>query len=433
MHIKNFDPFDFKKKIINGVPVYYKDLPSVPVVQVRIVFNSGAFFDLKGKEGTAHFLEHTICQGSERFGGKKGLKEWSLKNALNSFNAMTSFYTTHYELKCLPENFENIMSDLKDIIFNTSFKEEAFELEKKVILQEAWRRFENEKFKDFCLEGVKNLGHNTIKERFYSPLGWPDTILKITLDDIKDFYKNNYVKENIFIIIDGNIEYKDLYIIEKFLENIPENENFIDYRSKLEKDWNLGGMIMPLKNRVIKDAEDIGLVREQAEYDISLSTDNIKLETDRGTSILFSRFLQNILMDKYRYDNGLCYSISSNSYFSMYDYNIGFNLKLDQKNIDLVEIELEKTFKEILEDKYLQRFEDIKKVSIEQIESVEDNSYNITNSILNQLRSFNKIFTRSETLNSIKEVNYSDIKTFLNKILNVKDYIYTEIILPSKK
>jgi hypothetical protein len=27
MHIKNFDPYDFTKKEINGVPVYYKNLP----------------------------------------------------------------------------------------------------------------------------------------------------------------------------------------------------------------------------------------------------------------------------------------------------------------------------------------------------------------------------------------------------------------------
>lgn len=433
MHIKNFDPFDFKKKEINGVPVYYKNIPWTPCIHVRVVFNSGAFSDPVKKEGVAHFLEHTICQGPERFGGKKGLKEWSLKNVLNSFNAMTNFYTTHYEFKCLPTKFEKVISDLKDIIFNSSFKEDAFELEKKVIIQEAWRRYENEKLKKFLKESVHNLGHGTIKERFYTALGWPETIEKITMEDLKNFYKENYVKENMFIILAGNIESKNFQTLKKFLHKIPENKKFIFNKNKLEKSFNLSKVVKPLQNKVIKNSEELGLVREQAEYEISLATNKIKLEKNWGTSKVFARFLQNLLIDKYRYDNGLCYNINTSSYFSKYDYNIGFNLKLDEKNISIVENELENTFKEILSDKYLKRFEDIKQALIDQIESDEDNSYIVVSSVLNQLRAFDKIFTVSQTLQAVKKVTYSDIKIFLKTLLKDREYIYTEIILPSKK
>lgn len=433
MHIKNFDPFDFNKKEISGVPVYYKNLPWSPCIHLRVVFDSGAFFDPAEKEGVAHFLEHTICQGSERFGGKKGLKEWSLKNVLNSFNAMTSYYTTHYEFKCLPEKFENVVLDLKDIIFNPTFKEDAFELEKKIILQEAWGRFTNEKFINFCRDSNKNLYANTVQERFHSPLGWPETIEKIILEDLKEFYKINYVKQNIYIIVAGNIEEKDLDIFKEFLRDIPENKEFEFIKKSVEQTWNLSKVVKPLENRVIKNADEIGLVREQAEYDISLSTNEIKLEEHKGINIIFYRFLQNLLMDKYRYDNGLCYGISGNSYFSRYNYNLSLNLKIDQKNIGIVEKELENTFTEILEDKYVQRFEDIKQTSIEQIKSEEDNSYMVVNSILNQIKTFSKFFTREQTLENVKRVTYSDIKEFLNILLKNRDYIYTEIILPSIK
>lgn len=55
MNENNFDIFDFSKKEINGVPIYYKNLPTAPCVNIRVVFNTGAFDDPVGKEGLSHF------------------------------------------------------------------------------------------------------------------------------------------------------------------------------------------------------------------------------------------------------------------------------------------------------------------------------------------------------------------------------------------
>ena len=46
-----FDPYDFKKKEIEGVPIFYKNLPWAPCINIYIVFNTGSFNDPVGKEG----------------------------------------------------------------------------------------------------------------------------------------------------------------------------------------------------------------------------------------------------------------------------------------------------------------------------------------------------------------------------------------------
>jgi predicted Zn-dependent peptidase len=56
MNTKIFDPYDFSKKEINGVQIYYKNLPWAPCIHVRVVFNTSAFDDPVGKEGLSHFL-----------------------------------------------------------------------------------------------------------------------------------------------------------------------------------------------------------------------------------------------------------------------------------------------------------------------------------------------------------------------------------------
>ncbi len=107
MHIKDFDPFDFNKKEISNVPIYYKHLPWSPCIHIRIVFNSGAFSDPIGKEGVAHFLEHMFFKGSKKFPNEKIINDWSLKNTINSFNASTNLDYTYFSLRCLPEKFRS--------------------------------------------------------------------------------------------------------------------------------------------------------------------------------------------------------------------------------------------------------------------------------------------------------------------------------------
>ena len=96
----------------------------------------------------------------------------------------------------LPEKYKETLNGVKDMIFNSYLRKEDLETERKIITQEAWNRFQNEKYLNYIKELNKNIYRGSIRERFFSSLGWPETISKISQKDVKDF---------IILIMEGKI------------------------------------------------------------------------------------------------------------------------------------------------------------------------------------------------------------------------------------
>ncbi len=423
MHIKDFDPYDFSKKTIDGVDVYYKNLPWAPCINIRIVFNSGAFDDPIGKEGLSHFVEHLIHDGSPLLPDKKAIREWSKINALNMHNAWTSFYNTTYWLKCLPEKYNEVLRGMKDMIFSSHLRAEDVEHERKVITQEAWGRFLNDKFLLYAKELMDNLFHGHAHSRFYSPLGWPETIAKISQEDIKSWHKNHYGTGNFFIVLTGAVEESHIEALRDFLKGIP----------RVKKEHRNDGITSkPKNNRFIKSADEIGEVKEQVEISISRIAEKIPYTREEVKNLL-SRLISDLLHERLRIEHSLCYNVNAgientNAYSSAF-----ITVKTDEKNIKLVEQEYQNILKEIKSEKYNGRFDLIKKVYSEQVKSREILSADIADITLREISRFDgHIVTQKEQLEAIEKVTYDDIVKFTKWAFD-PEYTYTEIILPSKK
>ena len=423
MHIKNFDPYDFSKKEIDGVPVYYKNLPWAPCIHVRIVFNTGAFDDPVDKEGLSHFFEHIIFDGSPILPDKKAIREWKKINTLNSWNAWTSFYNTVYLLKCVPEKFETILTGMKDMIFHSFFRAEDIEHERKVIIQEAWNKLQNEKFLNYSKEMVENLFHGHEHARFASPLGWPETISKISREDIVSWHEKHYGIGNFFIVLAGNVEEKHLKLLKNFIKDLPK------VVSKEKKKIELG---KPKEIKLIKTADEIGEIKEQVEISMIRVSENFKPEIVEIASV-FSRLLSDILNERFRIEKSLCYSVSAGGWTNKTYSQISMNVKTEEKNIAIVEEEFKNVLDEIKNGKFKDRFEVVKNVFIEQTKSNERLSSDIADDTLREISKFDgHIITLNEQLDEIKKVTYEDIVKFANWAFD-PEYTHTEIILPSKK
>ncbi len=300
MNIKNFDPYDFFKKEINGVPVYYKNLPWAPCIHIRVVFNTGAFDDPNGKEGLSHFLEHVLLKGCPSMPNKKAVKEWSKINALNTLNAFTNFDSTWYTLKCLPEKYDFVLAGLKDMIFHSYLKEEDVEEERKVIIQEAWGRFLNEKYLKYIKEFINIAFKGNQLSRFNTALGWPDTIDHISHEDVVSWHKNNYGIGNFFIVLTGAVEEQHTEKIESFLKDLPK----VDL-----KDEVFGEINIPSQNKIIKNAGEIGEVKEQVEISIYRSLKQMPYKSSEICH-LFNKLISDLLNEKLRTEHSLCYGVS---------------------------------------------------------------------------------------------------------------------------
>lgn len=421
MNSKNFDPYLVEKIDINGIPVYYKELSWAPCVHIEMAFDVGAFNDPVGQEGIAHFLEHLVGNGSPKLPDKKAVEEFNRMYMLKSHNAYTSQYMTSYVGKCLPENFELVTEAMLDLTFNPFLRPEDTEHERKVITQEAWQRYKNEKYLNYVKRISSIIFPKHQGSRISSALGWPETITTITNENLKDFHKKKYVKENFSVFIVGALNREMLKTLESLLKNTPSGDkSTVDY----------GFMDKPAENRVVVHSDEIGDPTEQLEYTIERFLP--KVEKNTRVASQTRALLYDILFERLRTDLSLCYGVRVGIY-STKDYSSGsIGVQTSEDKLELVETEIWKIIKEITDGKWEERFNIIHKTHIEQIRARERTSDMILGYTVREQMYNNKITTLENTLKEEENVTYKDVCELIEKFF-VADQVFTEIILPAKK
>lgn len=418
---KQFDPYDFSKRVVDGVPVYYKKFPNAPCVHVRVCFNVGCLNDPKDLAGISHFLEHMIFDGCPSIKTKKDVVEWSKKYTLDSWNAWTWFTNTNYHLRCLPENLDKALVGMKDMIFNPYLRAEDVEHERKVITEEAWGVYKNEKYLKYHKEVLDNFAHGTAQAKTSNPLGWPKTIKKISQHDLKEWHTKNYGKGNFFMVVSGNINDNIFKKVERFVADIP--------KSKQEK-LNFGALKKPKKNIITKNSSDIGDPREQAEITIERSMytkDSLSEEVQNITASL----LHDILFERLRTEKALCYGVRAGSHIQKNLTGWHINVMTKEENVEIVKKEIWKAIDNITAGKEKNRFDDLKRVGLDRLKSKEEVTNEVSDYVLACIWRFNKVTSKKSKLKEKTKISYKDVVSCLKETFK-KEWVVTETILPKK-
>ena len=88
----------------------------------------GCSLDPKPLYGTAHFLEHMLFQGTEKYPSENEYSEFMSKNG-GSNNAYTSLTNTNYHFNCSNEAFEEGLDRMAQFFICPSFSESSAERE----------------------------------------------------------------------------------------------------------------------------------------------------------------------------------------------------------------------------------------------------------------------------------------------------------------
>lgn len=417
-----FDPYDFSQTEVNNIPVYYKKLPWAPCVHIYISFNIGAFQDPVGKEGLSHFLEHMIFDGSPSLPDRKAVRTWSKTEALGSWNGYTSHNNTAYHLRCLPEKFNDVLNLMKEQIFYPLLRDEDVEHERKVITQEAWGRYQNEKLLNYIKEYSAQVFPGHSLSRVSSALGWPDTVAAISADDIRNWHKEKYHTGNMTIIVNGNLDDSLIDTLKNTFNNLP---------TATKKESISESIPLPLIKEIIKTGDEIGVVKEQVEISISAYKNKPLTPSEHERS--FSNLLRDVLYEKMRQEESLCYGVSVSTHRSVNDLSFGIDVKTSVEHIDIVKKITHTEIENILNtDIYKDRFTEIQKTTLEQIRAEEHDSEDIISNATHQLTSNKVIKTMTQNITNREAMNFEDMQK-AGTYLYDKDYLVTEIILPSKK
>ena len=154
--------------------------------------------------GVSHFLEHMTFKGTPRRDALTVNRDFDRVGAKH--NAQTSEEDTFYHVTCLPEYLPPAFDVLADILRPT-LREDDFETEKKVIIEEIRMYLDNPMSVAYEAAKTAHFGHHPLGN---SILGTVDSITALTADQMRGYFTRRYSPANIVLGFAGKADWRPL-------------------------------------------------------------------------------------------------------------------------------------------------------------------------------------------------------------------------------
>ena len=154
--------------------------------------------------GVSHFLEHMMFKGTARRSPFDINREFDEMGA--AYNAFTSEENTVYFGAVLPE-FQRPLLDLLADMMRPALRDEDFQTEKKVILEEIALYQDRPHFRLFEKLMAEHFGAHPLS---HSVLGTNESIRALKRDDMLDYFNRRYSPGNVTLVGAGKIDWSAL-------------------------------------------------------------------------------------------------------------------------------------------------------------------------------------------------------------------------------
>ncbi len=228
----------YKRTVLdNGLTILTERVPNYHSFSLGIFINAGSRDDFPEKNGTAHFLEHSLFRKSKKFNSKQ------IANKFEEYGAYTNAFTTQelvcFYVRALNPHLRKSINLLLEIILNPDFNSSEIDKERQIIIEEI------KSYDDDVEELISDLGDKIVFPNH--PLGNPilgtiDSIKSINADDLAEFYHNFVTPSNIVICMVGDLDHERIceyikkqieqYYVSKITRNLRDIPEFIIPSSK---------------------------------------------------------------------------------------------------------------------------------------------------------------------------------------------------------
>ena len=184
--------------LANGVHCVAAEMPDAPLTCLDLWCRAGSASEQSGEEGMAHFLEHMVFKGSKRLGA--GAFDRAIEALGGSSNAATGFDDVHFHVLIPPEQAPLALDLLLDLVLNPALAEEAFVLERDVVLEEI-AQYEDQPDEQVLQQ---TLSRACPHHAYGRPiLGRPDSLQAMTPASMRRFHRERYRGDNCCLAISG--------------------------------------------------------------------------------------------------------------------------------------------------------------------------------------------------------------------------------------
>ncbi len=188
----------------NGLRILGETLPASRSVAVAFFVRTGARDESDEVSGVSHFLEHMVFKGTPRRSALDVNRDFDRIGA--DYNAFTSEENTVFHAAVLPEYVPQAVDILADIL-RPSLREDDFDMEKKVIIEEIgmyddqpmWSAYDQAKRVHFAKHPLGN-----------SILGTVESVTNLTRDQMAMYFLRRYVASNVMVVAAGNFDWPKL-------------------------------------------------------------------------------------------------------------------------------------------------------------------------------------------------------------------------------
>lgn len=409
--MKSLDKFGVKlhqEKLKNGANLFLFERKGMPI-SIRAVFFAGSRFD--NVPGTAHFLEHMLVAGTERFQSKNLIAE-HIEKIGGDFGALTNQDVVQLWLE-VPESTDiGVAIDiLSECLCRPLFDEETIEKERGAILSELKAKKSNPSMYIHDLSRKiafqdSNIGNGN--------LGSEQNIKSINKADIQKHFNDFIHSGRVVLVVSGDIDIKEL-VNKMDTVPLPDGEHF-----------NIDGALLISNKKQMLVEHYPGLTQFQVAL---TSRTSIESYAERCALFVLNQILAkgrgSRLMTRLRYENGLVYSVNG-IVMDMPDWGrFDIQFSCDKKNYDQA---INLIFKE---------FENLKANNILQSE-LENTKTRIAKSAIRDMQTSgswtgfhsstclfkpNQIEAIDDFIKTVQGLTFEDIKRAIDKYLNKNNFL----------
>jgi len=188
----------------NGLTIVAQQMP-VDAVNLSLWLNIGSAVESDAINGMAHFLEHMIFKGTQHLAIGEFEQRIEARGAVT--NAATSQDYTQYYITTAPKDFAALAPLQIDVVLNCLIPDDAFELERLVVLEEIRRSEDNPRRRTF--QRAMETAFEQLPYR-RPVLGPVEVISQLKPQQMRDFHATWYQPQSLTAVAVGNLPVEEL-------------------------------------------------------------------------------------------------------------------------------------------------------------------------------------------------------------------------------
>jgi predicted Zn-dependent peptidase len=280
----------------NDLPIHRIALPGTRALTVLVAFDAGARNERPEENGMAHFLEHLVFKGGEKYPNYKDVNE-TAERLGGVLNAYTSHDIVAFHITVRAESAPEAIDLLSDFVGRPKIDAEELDRERGVVIQEINRAFDQPSMIAEYLINRAAFGEHPLGR---TVLGPEENLRSFTREGIVAFRERRWAGASGGAFLVGNLDHlpgedelQELFGRFPALPSPPAYDPAPDFAPQTlveQRETNQSHLRMIYRPQV-----DVGDVRQRAALSIY--------------STLLGGSMGSRLFDEIREKRGLCYSV----------------------------------------------------------------------------------------------------------------------------